>query len=81
VSNVKCPICGSEELVKRTITRKLTEMYAGETSIDLVEYSCPVCGIEGDLFNENDSNIEKEIEILKNQVVVNILDEFVEGGY
>lgn len=81
MSNVKCPICGSEELDKRTVTRSLNEKFAGEAKIELVEYSCPVCGFEGDLFNENDSIVEKEIENLKTQVVVNILDDFVKGGY
>lgn len=78
--NDTCPVCGYDGLQRKTVRKILTEPFGGETSIDICECVCPSCGVEGDLFNENDAIIEKEIAFLKNRAAVNILDHFATHG-
>lgn len=76
-----CPVCGGARLERKIAKKEIADTFGGSAFIDIVEYSCPDCGTEGDLFRENDAIIEKAMTENQRKVAVNVLDDFAAQGF
>ncbi|MCF8090922.1 MAG: hypothetical protein K9K40_00500 [Desulfotignum sp.] len=81
MEQVSCPACGDNNLEKNTIKKSLHEPYGGSKNIDIVCYTCNFCGFSGDIFNENEKDLQAAIDELKANSVKNILENFQKQHY
>lgn len=75
----RCPVCGSEEVLEKKETITITEPFAGEDNIEIIENKCTVCESKGDFFDQNENIIEETIKNLKQKCVEDILKHFIDN--
>ncbi len=75
----RCPVCGSEEVLEKKETITITEPFAGEDNIEIIENKCSTCESKGDFFDQNENIIEETIKNLKQKSVENILKYFIDN--
>jgi len=75
----RCPVCGSEEVLEKKETITITEPFAGEDNIEIIENKCSACESRGDFFDQNENIIEETIKKLKQKSVENILKYFIDN--
>mgnify|MGYP001034948028 CR=1 FL=1 len=75
----RCPVCGSEEILEKKETIAITEPFAGEDDVEIIENMCSVCESRGDFFDQNENIIEETIKKLKQKSVENILKYFIDN--
>ncbi|MDP1677797.1 MAG: hypothetical protein Q8L88_13145 [Bacteroidota bacterium] len=78
MSTQTCPVCGSSDLVKTQIAKVVADPFGGDRKIDIDEYLCNNCGADGDFFNQNDEKVNTAICELRQDAVLNILQNFVD---
>jgi DNA-binding transcriptional regulator YiaG len=71
-----CPVCGADTLKMKNETQILKESYGGQKEVNIVSYHCTTCESEGDFFDENEEIVNKNLELLKEQTVKNIISDF-----
>ncbi len=76
-----CPICGIGELIRKEEKEVVNDLFAGEYTITRVYYICPVCGEEGDFFNENENAVSEIEKNLKKTSIKNIIDHLEKMGH
>lgn len=81
MNTISCPACGSNDIQTNTDTELMTEAFGGNQDIEITTHTCKGCGISGDFLNANDKIIQNSINILKDKVVENILNTFLENNY
>ena len=80
MKNKSCPACGNENLIRTNENKIISEAFAGNKSIDVVNYSCNECGMEGDFFNENETALKETLSEIKSDAVISILNDFIENN-
>ena len=75
----RCPACGSVEILEKKETITITEPFAGEDNVEIIENMCSVCESRGDFFDQNENIVEETIKNLKQKSVENILKYFIDN--
>ena len=75
----RCPACGSVEILEKKETITITEPFAGEDNIEIIENVCSTCESRGDFFDQNENIIEETIKELKQKSIENILKYFIDN--
>jgi len=75
-----CPVCGIGVLEKISSTITLTDPSGIEKIIEVFEYKCPSCDVEGDLFGENEHSIQKKYSEMRADAVASMLEKFSDNG-
>jgi DNA-binding transcriptional regulator YiaG len=76
MSNNICPVCGSKDIKRIINLEAISEPFGGHKNIDIVEVKCNTCESTGDFFNENENIIDEAIRELKQNSIINILNDF-----
>jgi hypothetical protein len=77
VSELTCPVCGSNNIVKSSYKEFVHDSLCGQVLVEKTVYHCNSCGEEGDFFNDNDKIINETLEIMRGNFVASTLDTFV----
>lgn len=77
MENLICPACGSENLIKENYDDYVCENLGEKKLVKKVKYICEDCESEGDFFNENETEIKNALVELKKELVVSILEGFL----
>ena len=80
MTDLRCPLCGSDKVKLGKETINLSEPYGGEKSFEIDNYVCSVCDFEGDILDQNDFIIIKEANKLKAVACQNIIEHFEQQG-
>jgi len=75
-----CPVCGVGKLESVSRTIALADPSGIEKTIQVLEYTCPSCGAEGDLFGDNEHAIQKKYAEIRADAVASMLEEFSGKG-
>jgi hypothetical protein len=76
MSNNLCPACGSADIKKIVNKEIINEPFGGHKYIDTIEVRCNTCGSTGDFFGENELIVDEAIKELKQNSIINILNDF-----
>ena len=76
ITNITCPICGSNDLEDIKETKILQSQYNFNIEVLLTYFKCKICGEIGDFSNKNDSIIENGLEILRKETINYIIQSF-----
>ena len=76
MSKRMCPVCGIGVLEKIPSTITLTDPSGIEKIIEVFEYKCPSCDVEGDLFGDNEHTIHKKYAEIRAEAVSSMLEQF-----
>ncbi len=71
-----CPVCGSDNITGTIDNKVLIEPFICEKTVETVNYKCALCGESGDFFDDNEEILYNAIELLKQESVKNIIDDF-----
>ena len=72
---VICPACGSDSIETIETEKTIKEPYGEPLRISINEYTCKVCGIQGDFLDNNDQIISTAIESAKKNSIYNIIED------
>lgn len=73
---VLCPSCGSDAVELSEKIKLISEPYGKTVDVPINNYTCSICGMQGDFTGDNDDIIDKAIEDAQRSAIANIIDDF-----
>lgn len=75
-----CPACGSTDIEEHITKDTISVPYGGSKVVEVVENKCKTCETTGDFADKNSIILKESFDKLKNQTIINILEDFNENN-